>query len=177
MGEIIADEVVEIVRLLKSGGIDVWIDGGWGVDALLGEQSRPHSDVDIVIREGDIARAERILSVEGYQRVEGGRPFNFVMTNRNNRSVDVHAVVFDADGNGLYGPQPAGGRGERYPAAALTAHGTIKGETVRCVSAEFQVLSHTGYDLTETDFHDVFALHRRFGVALPDEYPLPEDVP
>ncbi len=27
----------------------VWLDGGWGVDALLGEQGRPHDDVDVVV--------------------------------------------------------------------------------------------------------------------------------
>ena len=29
---------VQIVDALNVAGIDVWIDGGWGVDALLGEQ-------------------------------------------------------------------------------------------------------------------------------------------
>jgi lincosamide nucleotidyltransferase A/C/D/E len=27
-------------------GIEIWIEGGWGVDALLGEQTRPVADLD-----------------------------------------------------------------------------------------------------------------------------------
>ena len=29
---------------------------------------------------------------------------------------------------------------------------------------------HTGYPLSEQEFHDVYALHERFGVELPEEY-------
>ncbi|WP_423201786.1 nucleotidyltransferase domain-containing protein [Edaphobacter modestus] len=29
-------------RRLGSSGIEIWIDGGWGVDALLGHQTRVH---------------------------------------------------------------------------------------------------------------------------------------
>jgi lincosamide nucleotidyltransferase A/C/D/E len=36
-------------------GINIWIDGGWGVDALLGAQTRPHKDLDIAIEERDVA--------------------------------------------------------------------------------------------------------------------------
>ena len=43
-------DVVALLRLLAEHRIDVWVDGGWGVDALLGEQTRPHSDVDIAVR-------------------------------------------------------------------------------------------------------------------------------
>ena len=33
--------VIAVVRALDAAGIVVWLDGGWGVDALLGAQSRP----------------------------------------------------------------------------------------------------------------------------------------
>ena len=44
-----AGDVLRIVDLLGDRGIDAWLDGGWGVGALLGEQMRPHKDVDIVV--------------------------------------------------------------------------------------------------------------------------------
>jgi hypothetical protein len=32
-----SDGVTEILDRLAARGIEVWVDGGWGVDALLGE--------------------------------------------------------------------------------------------------------------------------------------------
>ena len=40
-------------------GIEVWIDGGWGVDALLGECTRPHQDLDIIISWGRFGSPDR----------------------------------------------------------------------------------------------------------------------
>jgi hypothetical protein len=43
-----AATVVALVDLLERRGVDVWLDGGWGVDALLGYQDREHDDLDVV---------------------------------------------------------------------------------------------------------------------------------
>ncbi len=105
------EDAVEVLRFLKGNGIEVWVDGGWGVDALLGKQSRPHDDIDLVIHHSDVGRLTEALAMACFRVVEGGRPFNFVMTDSRGREVDVHTVVFDAAGNGLYGPQPEDGSG------------------------------------------------------------------
>ncbi len=42
--------MVELMQLFDSAAIEVWLEGGWGVDALLGTQTRPHEDVDIILR-------------------------------------------------------------------------------------------------------------------------------
>ena len=39
--------LLAVVGLLEADGIDVWLDGGWGVDALLGQQTREHDDLDL----------------------------------------------------------------------------------------------------------------------------------
>ena len=44
-----ADKVHWFLDLFDELGIKVWIDGGWGVDALLGECTRKHQDLDIII--------------------------------------------------------------------------------------------------------------------------------
>ena len=36
-----------LVTALGVGGVDVRVPGGWAVDALLGEQTRIHSDFDL----------------------------------------------------------------------------------------------------------------------------------
>jgi len=38
-GVIGAGQVVEVVSALGGAGVTVWVDGGWGVDALLGKQT------------------------------------------------------------------------------------------------------------------------------------------
>jgi len=38
-------DVVEILGWLDGGDVAVWLDGGWGVDALVGEQTRDHDDL------------------------------------------------------------------------------------------------------------------------------------
>lgn len=52
-------EVIDFYRAMEQSGITVWIDGGWGVDALLRKQTRPHSDLDIAIRQEDAANIRR----------------------------------------------------------------------------------------------------------------------
>jgi lincosamide nucleotidyltransferase A/C/D/E len=42
-------DVVNILKLLRNKDIAVWITGGWGVDALIGYQSRPHNDKECLM--------------------------------------------------------------------------------------------------------------------------------
>ena len=121
-----------------------------------------------MIRQSDGPRVDEVLRGAGYQLVEGGRPFNYVMTDPSGREIDVHAVVFDAQGNGLYGPgaDPT----DMYPAGSLEGEGTVGGKTVRCVAPKFLVAFHTGYEIKDSDVHDVYALHRKFGIPLPEAY-------
>jgi lincosamide nucleotidyltransferase A/C/D/E len=57
-----------------------------------------------------------------------------------------------------------------YPAASLTGRGLVEGRAVRCISAEWMVKFHSGYELKEKDFRDVSALCAEFGIDLPPEY-------
>ena len=42
-----SENVLAVVELLERAQITVWIDGGWGVDALLGSETRRHADLDL----------------------------------------------------------------------------------------------------------------------------------
>ena len=42
-------DVKQILQLAIDAEIKVFLDGGWGVDALLGHQSRVHNDIYIVV--------------------------------------------------------------------------------------------------------------------------------
>jgi lincosamide nucleotidyltransferase A/C/D/E len=164
-----SNDVINFYTKLKNLGIEIWIDGGWGVDALLGEQTRPHTDLDIVIQQKDLKRARELLEAQGYKDVERDdtRAWNFVLGNAKGNEIDFHVIVLDEKGNGIYGPAE---NGEMYPADSLCGTGIIAGCQVKCVSAEFQVNSHTGYKLKEKDYKDVSALCKKFGLDFPEEY-------
>lgn len=78
-----------------------WVDGGWGVDALVGQQTRPHDDLDLVIELADSDRAAAALSELGYTLYEDARPTKFVLRDERDRRVDFHTVTFDAEGGGV----------------------------------------------------------------------------
>lgn len=162
-------DVVDFHRTITQSGVELWIDGGWGVDALLGEQTRPHKDLDIVIQEKDVPVLRHVLQERGYTDIEleDARPWNFVLGDENGREMDVHVIVLDEQGDGIYGPPE---KGEKYPAASLMGTGNIDGQAVRCISPEWMVKFRSGYDLKEKDYRDVSALCNKFGIELPAEY-------
>jgi lincosamide nucleotidyltransferase A/C/D/E len=165
-----AANVIEFLAKMETLGIQIWIIGGWGVDALLGEQTRPHDDLDIVIQWKDVERACEYLEGRSFRNVP--RPdtstWNFVLGDSLGHEIDFHVIVFDEEGNGIYGPTE---RGVIYPpAGSLWDDGSIMGHRVRCISPEQMVKDHIGYKVRERDFQDVSALCEKFGIAIPEEY-------
>jgi lincosamide nucleotidyltransferase A/C/D/E len=159
--------VIELLDLLQRIGVDAWVDGGWGVDALLGHQTRPHDDLDLVVALDQVQRIKDVLSAHGFTVVEDKLPVRFVLSHAQLGRIDFHTVTFDEDGGGLQ-PQP-GGKTFRYPPEGFVT-GSIADRPVRCVSAEVQVLCHRGYEPKEKDIQDMLSLHRALGVELPEEY-------
>jgi lincosamide nucleotidyltransferase A/C/D/E len=140
-------------------GLRVWIDGGWGVDALLGEQTRPHHDLDLAIDEAQLGEAELRLGALGFAEDEDafpGRPTRVVLTDERGRIVDLHPLAFDAAGHG-WQALPDGSRG-RYPAEGLRGRGWIGPLRVPCLTAELQVRHHQGYAWSQNDHADVSRL-------------------
>src|SRR5438874_13778156 len=60
--EMDAARVLDLLSHLENRGIPVWLDGGWAIDALLGEQTRQQDDLDLVSRLEDSAGIEEALS-------------------------------------------------------------------------------------------------------------------
>ena len=162
--EMTESDVIEFVRLLEQNRIDVWIDGGWGVDALLGEQTRAHNDLDIAIRHRDVDRLRTLLEARGYKDAPrpDTRDCNFVLGDDLGHQVDIHTYEFDSEGNHIYGIA--------YPAESLTGIGSVNGHPVKCISPGWMVKFHTGYEPDENDYRDVLALCKRFGIEMPSEY-------
>ena len=149
--------------LSATESMHMWVDGGWGVDALLGEQSRSHSDLDIIISIADTEKLTVLLSALSYEQVNAEEA---VYMSPQGLAVDIHCVRFDERGYGAF--ELPDGRIWPFPPSAFKGVGQIGGVTVSCLSAEAQVQCHAqGYAPTQKDIDDMQALQRRFEVVLP----------
>jgi lincosamide nucleotidyltransferase A/C/D/E len=165
-----AAEVVELATALGACGVDVCVGGGWGVDALLGEQTREHSDLDLWLAAPALEGLFRVFVEHGLDRIHpwpGDRPWNFVLHDGRTRRVDLHLYETRDDGSVHYGSalDPF-----LLPAAALSYRGRIGGTPVRCEQPSWAVSFHTGYPPRPSDRHDVTRLCERFGLDLPVAY-------
>jgi lincosamide nucleotidyltransferase A/C/D/E len=97
-----AGHLIQLLREIEEAGIEVWLDGGWGVDALLGEQRREHDDVDLIASLAAMPRLVQILEGRGYELVDGELPMSVVLLDSGGRQVDIHPVVFNERGDGIY---------------------------------------------------------------------------
>jgi lincosamide nucleotidyltransferase A/C/D/E len=163
------EEIIQFLDLCKRNNIDIWVDGGWGVDALLGEQTREHSDLDIVVEKKDLGKLRGLLEVKNYKNVprDDTREHNFVLGDDAGHQIDFHVIVLDEKGNGIYGPPE---NGEMFPANSLTGTGIIGDHKVKCISPEDLVKFHSGYELDDNDYHDIKLICEKFNIPLPDEY-------
>jgi lincosamide nucleotidyltransferase A/C/D/E len=165
-----AADVLEVLGILEEAGVGVWLDGGWAVDALLGEQTRDHDDLDLVVRSEDAERAIAALAEPEYAMQLDARPTRFVLADILDRRIDFHPVIFTETGDAVQkGAGPNGGAA-RFPASGFTGRGTIGGRPVACLSPDLLVLFHTGYEPQDKDRHNVRLLCERFGVPLPPVY-------
>ncbi|MEU4896520.1 amino acid transporter [Streptomyces sp. NPDC044780] len=157
------DDVLEILDTLRKAGADVWIGGGWGIDALLGRQTRPHRDLDLMHRQEQEPTVVAALAEVGFTESLNWRPVRFVVADTAGREIDLHPLVFTPDGRATQAsPEP--GRPFIYPAACFVT-GVMQHRTVPCLSAEQQVSFHQGYEPTDRDRHDMARLREAFGIA------------
>jgi lincosamide nucleotidyltransferase A/C/D/E len=160
------DAVLRVLATLEKARVQVWLDGGWGVDALLGEQTRNHADLDIVVSSTDMPKLREALLAIGFQAKAGGSTTNFVLVNAQGLEIDVHPIEFDRRGYGFFAMPD--GRRWPFPPAAFAGQGRVGLRQVRCLSADAQVQCHgQGYEPTEKDLRDMERLQERFGVVLP----------
>jgi len=161
-----AEDVIEVRDRLLAVGIDFWVEGGWGVDALLGEQTRPHDDVDLGVRMEDVDRICAALSE--FERSDDEWPSSFVLRDARGRKVDCHPLTFDENGDGWQASR-LGGPPHRWPATELEARGQIRGVEVPCISAALQLRWHVYLEFDDVDWEDIRRLCERLGLETPPE--------
>ena len=159
-----ASVAIEIIQFQNQHEIEVIIDGGWAVDALLGEQTRPHEDLDVAVFHKDVPKIREQFEAEGYQEVprDDSWECNFVLGNDQGHLIDIHSCTFDEEGNHIFGVE--------YPYESLQGSGEINDFPVRCIPPDLLVKFHTGYPLDNNDYHDVKLLCQKFNITIPAEF-------
>ncbi|CCV63776.1 putative aminoglycoside nucleotidyltransferase [Alteracholeplasma palmae J233] len=159
------NDATGIIKYITEAQIDLWLDGGWGVDALLNEQTRAHNDIDIFIQEKDKLNVIQLIKEKGFiEVIETYTTKNHTVWQDNkNRIIDLHIFNFIEDKYVVF-------EDLKFPKDVLNGVGEIDGITVKCINAESQVLFHLGYDFDENDVHDVKLLCKKFNIPIPKEY-------
>jgi lincosamide nucleotidyltransferase A/C/D/E len=161
-------QVLNLVEAWEAAGIAVWVDGGWGVDALLEEQTREHQDLDIVLACAARDRFDGLMDARGFALFRDDGPANWVLTDPEVRMVDVHladmeATLIDARGIAVYGE-----KGLPYEVGSLEGWGAIGGRPVHCCGARFQFEWHfADFAMTDAQRRDAELLAERFGFEMP----------
>ena len=136
--EMQATDVQRVLDALADVRVRTHLAGGWGVDALIGTQTRRHSDLDLLIADEPSAlhAACRALSGAGFRFIRE-RPPSVQMPRRLNfgdgrgRSVDL--LPFDSD-TGVF----------RADDESLFASGRVGDRSVECITPELQFKLHEG---------------------------------
>lgn len=150
-------DVLEVVDVVRSVGCRFWLEGGWGVDALVGRETRLHRDVDV---DFDATYEDAVLEALtglGYSIETDWRPNRVELSASGHRWVDLHPLVID-DKGGARQAALDGGWHEFHRSWFTT--GTLGGLAVPCVSVEAQRLFHSGYELRTIDVLDLAELDR-----------------
>ncbi len=167
--EMTAKDVVDIYSQLNDNKIDAWIDGGWGIDALIGELTRPHGDLDIIIQEKDVTQIKELLGDQNYKILQRDDLADnyFHMSDGKGHEIDITAIHFDEKGDGIFGPAE---NNEMNPADSFGGIGKINGQEVKCVSLEYAIKFRLDHEIAKHDAEDIIALCKKFGLEIPVEY-------
>lgn len=149
-----AESALEVYKSLEKMGMQIWIDGGWAKDALLGRETRPHSDLDFAVERKNLSNLLEYFTSLGYTEI--GRPkenkWDIVLGDEKGHELDIHAFEFDEAGKVIDKPY-----WDAYNTDALNGIGRIAGVEVRCVNLDhlLKTLDPTKRELREKDVHDL----------------------
>lgn len=157
VAEMTVADVLEVLAALDVGGIDYWVDGGWGIDALLCRQTRAHRDLDLGVRLDDVPRIEALLP-QFRREPEEEWPGFLILKDERGRAVDLW-LVERSEGGQLW-QQLAEGSRVRHAESETRASGYIGSRLVRCASAALQREHKIHPDATDYNRVDIEALDR-----------------
>lgn len=146
------DDLFKVLDLMDKTGIRYWLDGGWGVDVLVGKQTRMHRDVDINFDSQHTEELLLVLERNGYEIITDWSPVRIELYHPKLSYIDIHPFVISDDGR----VKQADLEGGWYEFEADYFGDAIYQERrISCISAKGQKVFHTGYELREVDKHDI----------------------
>jgi lincosamide nucleotidyltransferase A/C/D/E len=186
-----SDELLRVADALEAASVRYWLAGGWGVDALLGRQTRTHRDLDIVIDkfESNEPKARHALEAIGFRHVKfdtagAWMPLRSTLDDDSGHKVELMGI----DRSRLMSAMGVRAGGEDATSefddqvGEVFTEGTVNRRKVPCLSARVQRLFHTGFHLEPGGRHNVGLLDTEIGSALRDDAfdvapndPTPED--
>jgi lincosamide nucleotidyltransferase A/C/D/E len=164
------ESVVAVLDALQAAGVGAWLAGGWGVDALVGRETRWHSDVDVLVDVADEGLARAVQALTGLGYVDSGTdgdagallPVRVVVRDVAGRTIDLLGIKQGDDVGGVDNA-PSFSRDD-------LDRGRLAGRVVPCVSGRAQLYLHQSYEPTETDRRDVELLCQELNLPLPNGY-------
>ena len=155
----------QILRFAINAEIKAFLDGGWGVDALLGYQTRVHNDIDIFVEKKDYQNFIQIMKDNNFYEIkmEYTTSSHTVWEDIKKRIVDLHCFEYTDDSGILY-------EGVCFPSKTFSGKGRIEDIEVSCIEPYSQVMFHLGYEFDENDAHDVKLLCETLHIEIPNEY-------
>lgn len=151
------DELGRVLDALETLGCRFWLEGGWGIDALVGHQTRGHRDVDVDVDAACEQQAVSALGALGYVEAVDGRPTRVELRTPSGACVDLHPLHFDATGGAR---QIAPDGSDWVFESSWFTWGSLEGRRVPCFTAEAQRHFHRGYEAREVDRVDLAVLDR-----------------
>jgi lincosamide nucleotidyltransferase A/C/D/E len=157
-------DVQEILGALSDAGVRWWLAGGWGVDALVGAQTRRHKDLDVIVEQAQLAGALAALATRGFSPVpesypgadrhvpEAMLPDRELVQDAAARTVDLHPVESASWPARLGIEQPF-------------ATGMLGGREVGCLSLSAQIMAHQGFELADEHRANIRSIERLASTA------------
>lgn len=146
------ENLIDVLNLLDDLNIKYWVDGGWGVDILIGKQNRDHRDIDIDFDSESEKVLLDALKEKGYKITTDWSPSRIELHHPELGYLDIHPLIINKDGSARQAA-PDGGWYEFEAKWFSTA--VFEGRIIPCISAEAQKLFHSGYELREVDKIDM----------------------
>jgi lincosamide nucleotidyltransferase A/C/D/E len=164
-------ELLRVCSTLSDERLPYWVTGGWGIDVLVGCQTRRHADLDFALDsfQENLPKAAEVLRRLGYQRktpLSGALWFPDADVYEDDRGhhMEVHSISWNvlSMAEVLLDPTrklEAGVNAPRNRATArqldqCTAEGILEGVSIPTLSAAAQKLFHLGYQpLRPEDVH------------------------
>lgn len=158
LGEMTINDVLKVIEALGQADVRCWLAGGWGMDALLGHQTRRHDDIDMVIDAFDQQLSSACTALEplgfhvvGAHRVPVWLPDRCGLEDGARHRIDLVSLDWPKLRAALEAAQ--GGRAPSFEAAISV--GLIGGREVPCLSSSAQRILHSGFAPRRVDRHDL----------------------